>query len=113
MYNTKLTRKDVTNMYGGYVFRCGYCDLHYIMNGVERTGYNSGIYGWNWDCFTVNGVAITTGYRNMVGKAIPFEIIEKYTKIARDYMKDHWRVDHKQDFEQLRLDFTNELKNLI
>ena len=67
-------------------FRCGYCDLQYIMKGTEPQFYNSGVYGWNCDvyCDYKNDIAITTGYRNMTGKRIPDEILDKYTKVAKE-----------------------------
>ena len=67
------------------VFRCGYCDLQYIMIGKEANFYNSGVYGWNCDiyCDYANDIAITTGYRNMAGQTIPGEIIQKYSEAAK------------------------------
>lgn len=67
------------------VFRCGYCDLQYIMLGEEPNYYNSGVYGWNCDiyCDFSRDIAVTTGYRNMAGQMIPAEIIQKYSDTAK------------------------------
>lgn len=67
-------------------FCCGYCELQDIMKYREPTYYNSGIYGWNCDVYTdyKTDIAITTGYRNMTGRQIPAELIEKYSRIAKN-----------------------------
>lgn len=31
---------------------------------LKKTGYNSGCYGWNWDCYKTNKYNIIIGYRN-------------------------------------------------
>ena len=72
------------------VYRCGYCDLQYIMKYYEPKYYNSGIYGWNCDiyCDYKRDIAITTGYRNMAGRVIPNGLIEKYSDIAKEICKN-------------------------
>lgn len=74
------------------VYRCGYCDLQYIMRYTDPVYYNSGVYGWNCDvyCDYKRDIAITTGYRNMAGKMIPSELIKKYSDIAKEICKDTW-----------------------
>ena len=44
----------------------------------HTTAYTCGIYGWNFDLYDIDGVAITTGYRGMIGERIPSELIQKY-----------------------------------
>ena len=68
------------------VFRCGYCDLQYIFRYEDPVYYNCGVYGWNCDVYVDNkrDIAITTGYRNMRGKSIPAELLEKYSAIAKE-----------------------------
>ena len=41
------------------------------------------MYGWNFDVYDIDGVAITTGYRGMVGARIPSELISKYESKAK------------------------------
>lgn len=98
----KTTRKYIKNLYNN-VFQCGYCDLQYIMRGIEPTYYNCGVYGWNFDCYTNGGeIAITTGYRNMIGKRIPREIIEKYSKIAFE-INEYYKLDGNYDMMETRM----------
>lgn len=81
----ETTMKAIRNNYNK-VFRAGYCDLQYIYKYTDPQFYNHGIYGWNCDIYIdyKRDIAITTGYRNMAGVCIPFEIIEKYSNIAKE-----------------------------
>ena len=69
------------------VWRAGYCDLQRIFYTPDyaATYYNCGVYGWNCDLYTDfrHDAIITTGYRNMRGRQIPRELIEKYDKKAQ------------------------------
>lgn len=86
---TKTTIKAIHNAYDK-IFYCGYCELYDIMKYTEPQFYNAGVYGWNCDIYTDwrRGIAITTGYRNMVGTKIPDEIIKKYTEAAKKIVED-------------------------
>lgn len=85
------------------VYRCGYCDLDYIMRGTEPNYYNSGVYGWNCDvyCDFKRDIAITTGYRNMAGKRIPSELLEKHRKIAKHICENYWDKPYEEYTEAL------------
>ena len=110
------TIKNIRNNWAK-VFRCGYCDLQYIMRGTEPQYYNSGVYGWNCDiyCDFSRDIAVTTGYRNMAGMPIPGEIIKKYSKIAEEISNQHWGADYEKklaELEQNRQNFFAELDTL-
>ena len=107
----KATRKYITSLWHN-VYRAGYCDLQYIMHGVEPTYYNAGVYGWNWDAYTDHRTdsVITTGYRNMVGDPIPDALIEKYTERAKEIIKREFSErDSQEKLDALRRDFWREL----
>ena len=113
---TKTTMTHITNTYDN-VYRCGYCDLQYIMRYGEAQYYNSGVYGWNCDIYTdpSRSLAITTGYRNMRGRVIPSELIEKYSKVAKNIMKDAINATYdevKEALDQNKENFFNELANI-
>ena len=97
MAKIKTTNKYIKQVWK-HVYRCGYCDLQYIMRGDEPMYYNCGIYGWNYDvyCDYRRDIAITTGYRNMVGKSIPDGLIEKYTNIAKEICEDYWKKPYEE-----------------
>ena len=81
---TKTTMKHIINTYDN-VYCCGYCDLQYIMRGVEPQYYNCGVYG---------------------GQMIPKEIIDKYSKIAEELSKD-WTKSYDETFEALEANREN------
>lgn len=74
--------------YFKHVYRAGYCDLQYIMNGYEPTYYNAGVYGWNNDMYIdyPTDTIITTGYRNMRGERIPDYIVKAFTENAKNIL---------------------------
>ena len=99
------------------IWRCGYCDLQYIMKYQEPNYYNSGVYGWNCDvyCDFAKDVAVTTGYRNMAGRVIPNELIKKYSDIAKEICRSEWNKPYdeiKELLDQNRRKFFDELANI-
>lgn len=116
MSKIKTTNKYINQVWQN-VYRCGYCDLQYIMRGEDPVYYNCGVYGWNWDgyCDYKRNIAITTGYRNMTGKRIPSELIEKYTNIAKEICKDTWSKPYNEiqkALDENRENFFAELANI-
>lgn len=116
MSKIHTTIKYIKNVWGN-VWRCGYCDLQYIMRYEEPEYYNSGVYGWNCDiyCNHKYDVAITTGYRNMAGRVIPSELIKRYSDIAKDICKSEWNKSYsevKEKLDQNRENFFKELANI-
>ena len=56
----KLTRNNLNNK---PVIKVGYCDACYLLRGLDRVGYMSGVYGWNADVYDTGAAYIVTGYR--------------------------------------------------
>jgi len=95
------------------VWRCGYCDLQNILYGIDPEYYNSGVYGWNCDIYITEAGAFTTGYRNMRGERIPYDLIEKYDTEAREIIKGMWTDnEYRNKLNDLRARFYNELEQL-
>lgn len=112
----QTTIKNIKNLWNKK-FYCGYCDLQYIMRGEEPTYYNAGVYGWNCDiyCDYKRDIAITTGYRNMTGKRIPDELIEKYTNKAKKILENQWVKPYEEYMQELaknREEFFEELNKI-
>ena len=112
----RTTMKSIRNNWNK-VFKCGYCELQDIMKYHEPQYYNAGVYGWNCDIYVDYGkdIAITTGYRNMTGKDIPRELLNKYSEIARNIdtnLLERTFPEVKAEFEQNIENFFNELNNL-
>ena len=92
MAKFKTTRKAVVSMFPR-CYRVGYCDLQHLLHYVSPVAYTCGVYGWNFDVYTVNGAAITTGYRNMCGKSIPHDLIREYESKAREIV-NNWGISY-------------------
>lgn len=107
-----MTRKEIQNNFNK-VYSIGYCGMQYLLRYQNRIGYNSGVYGWNYDIFSIDGIAICTGYRNMPGKAIDYKTVNKYEKkaekIAQDITLDYNKT--KKKINNLLYKLMEELQN--
>lgn len=59
----KVTRKDINK---NNMVTLSYCQCQRVLNlfgGDYKIGYNSGVYGWNYDLYRIGDVDIVTGYR--------------------------------------------------
>lgn len=85
-------------------FYAGYCDLYYLMRFESIAFYTCGVYGWNFDVYAdyKHDMIICTGYRGMIGKRIPTEMIERYNNIVKD---------HDRRYREKEISF-DEMKNL-
>ena len=74
----------------------GYCDAQYMLMGITPDYYTAGVYGWNYDVYSIAGLTICTGYRGMVGKrAIGTSELEQIARAAagsdeRDAILAEW-----------------------
>lgn len=59
----KMTRNQIADLPVDKIVTAGYCDLEYLLSGIDPVGYNAGIYGWNYDVYIIGDVGILTGYR--------------------------------------------------
>ena len=99
------------------VFQTGYCALQDVLKGIEPDYYNTGVYGWNCDIYIdySRNIAITTGYRNMTGLLIPAEIINKYSEIAKNILKNQFIKPYdeiQKALEENRNNFFAEIEKL-
>lgn len=84
----RTTRKQVVAQ-SPRIVSAGYCSLSTLLSVTDPTAYTSGIYGWNFDVYKVDGLTICTGYRNMPGRTA--NNIRAYEEKARDIMSDYAR----------------------
>jgi hypothetical protein len=111
-----MTRKEINQNFNK-VFAVGYCDLQTLLCRCNRVGYNSGIYGWNYDVYALdNGnIAICTGYRSMPGKSIDYTLIKKYEDKARALLLTTTYTEYaktNKKLEKLIKQFIDELNTL-
>lgn len=87
------------------IYQCGYCDLQHLLF-MSADYYNAGIYGWNCDIYVLwyagERIAICTGYRNLKGKKIPYELIRQYDGEAKGIRE----ADLPMEEIMYRLDYT-------
>lgn len=84
----KTTAKAIRESYGKKI-AVSYCGMQYLLSNHAPIAYTCGVYGWNFDLYTVDGVNICTGYRGMVGKSVDYAVLREYEtkaeKISNDY----------------------------
>jgi len=75
----KTTAKAIKEGYHK-IISCGYCDLQSLLSYRSPTAYSAGVYGWNFDVYDIDGVAIATGYRGMPSKNsnVSYALIREY-----------------------------------
>ena len=98
----RTSKKDVTNKYSGYYYQIvvGYCDMQYLLSFQNKIGSNAGVYGWNYNIYAVNGVAICTGYRGMPGVSVDHKIITKYERKAEKIRRD-WSIPYEKQVKKI------------
>ena len=83
---------------GGVTLKIPYCDAQNLLEwNHSPVAYTCGVYGWNFDVYTVHGVTICTGYRGMVGKPVSHELTARYENAAEAI-----RYDREMDYEEKR-----------
>ena len=111
MEKTKTTAKAIKESYRK-CYSAGYCDLQFLLSRIEPLYYHAGVYGWDYDVYIIDDVAIFTGYRYPSSgiKHIPYEVAEKYDKYAKKIIDaNHVDANHGNKY-----DFVSDvLKNLI
>ena len=90
----RMTRADVRSFaraVGKPIFYTGYCELQSLVSRWKKIGYNSGVYGWNWDCFNFPDFVLVTGYRNLIGTRMKH--CKKFNELAFNIFESEEIVD--------------------
>lgn len=84
----------------------GYGELQALLRYHSPVAYTSGVYGWNFDIYEVNGLTICTGYRGMPGRRA--NNVRKYEQAAKDALERlNWR-EAEAEIERLLAEFCNQ-----
>lgn len=59
-----ITRKEVRDSSFTAVVLCDEIQSIAYLCGISPEYYNAGVYGWNWDLYDMDGVAVVGGYRS-------------------------------------------------
>lgn len=91
----------------------GYCDMQHLLQYESPIAYSSGVYGWNFDAYLVNGITICTGYRGMPKN---YRMADNW-RLVREYEKKAEKViysvsNYKDKIEIVRGYLTELLKKL-
>ncbi len=93
----KMTRNEIRKEFNK-IIEVGYCDLYYTLREYKKIGYNSGVYGWNYDVYMIDyNTCVLTGYRGYCGNIKPdYKTIDKYNKLEKKYVENGKRKDLKK-----------------
>ena len=106
----KTTRKEIKNkVASNYIWQVGYCGMQNLLYYKEAIAYTSGVYGWNFDLYEVDGIYFTTGYRNMIGKQVDYELLRKYEDQAKIVINTRGLYTYEEEKERIN----NLLKEFI
>ena len=96
----KTTRKEIKNkVASNYIWQVGYCDMQFLLYYKSAIAYTSGFYGWNFDLYEVDGIYFTTGYRNMIGKQVDYELLRKYEQQAEEIIDSRGKYTYEEKQE--------------
>lgn len=67
------------------IISVGYCELQNLLSYESPVAYNKGRYGWNFDVYDIDGVAIVTGYRHLPEKNsnTSYDLVKEYESRAQ------------------------------
>lgn len=82
----------------------GYCDLHSLLSYEKSVAYSCGLYGWNFDVYDIDGVAICTGYRGMPSKneRKDYKLMREYEEKSQGKTAEETRALIKEYIEKAR-----------
>lgn len=58
-----ITRKEVNRIFDTVIF-CDEITNIAALCGISPEYYNAGSFGWNWDLYDIDGIAVVGGYRS-------------------------------------------------
>ena len=80
----KMTRNDVKRMAYDNIY---YTDMNsQVFKYFDKIGYNSGVYGWNYDVYEYGRYVLLVGYR--VPSFATYESTEEVEKVANKRLKE-------------------------
>lgn len=88
----KVTEKEIRNSFTDVV-KIGYCNAQNLLICENPFAYTCGYSGWKADFYDCGVTCISTGYAP-IGKAVPYEVVQKY---------DHKAEKNYIDFQQNKI----------
>jgi len=110
MDKIRVKRKDIN---ARETIALNYCELQTLFRSESPIAYIAGIYGWDCDIYTVEGIDIATGYRT-IGTRPPQAIIDRYKNEIKEIEKIKSCEESEKAYKNALINFTNEAyKNII
>lgn len=86
---------------GEKVYSTGYCEMQNLLHYEEPIAYTSGVYGWNYDVYKVDGIIICTGYRGMPGQRLDVDKVREAEEKAEKLIYNHKAININ-NFQKLK-----------
>ena len=80
MQTRRITQKEIKANFNRII---SVADIEFVFLFQKRFAYNSGVNGWNFDCFEINGNCFCKGYRT-IGEKPKFDILKEYEQKAKN-----------------------------
>jgi hypothetical protein len=87
----KATNKEIKQGYHT-IIQVGYCAIQRLLRHESPVAYTCGHYGWNYDVYDIDGIAIVTGYRGMPGIQADYNLTLEYEAKAEGVDHDGCRA---------------------
>ena len=101
----KTTSKEIKNNYFT-IISAGYCELQSLLSCENPIAYSKGVYGWKFDLYDFDGVAICTGYMKPAPKNSKndYSIVKKYEKLSQGKTKEEKRELITQFINEMQIE---------
>lgn len=99
----KVTRNDI-NTNNMVALSSNQCQMVLDLFASEyKAGYNTGVYGWNYDLYEINGVDIVVGYRvpykSFENKEVKRELIALENELGKSFDYSNYEEYKKRFLE--------------
>lgn len=101
----KITRNDIDK---NNMVTLSYCQCQKVLNlfGEDfKIGYNSGVYGWNFDLYRIHEWSIVTGYRVPYKKYNNQDLKKKLIALDNKIKETHTWVEYEENKQKYFREF--------
>lgn len=110
MAKKEITSKCLKTLYKNNIVRVPDGSCQRLFKLTEPEFYHAGIYGWDYDVYTVGGYAIITGYRTFKCRMIDYDVCKAYDTEAAQILHDSITAEEaKRKLDKLIQKFIEEV----
>lgn len=112
----KISKSQMGKLYKGKIISTGYCNLQFLLNGIDPLYYSTRREGWACDYYKIpRGIIVCTGYDPIEKGAshISYDFARKYDEAAQKicYETYDWQ-ERKRRLDALLEDFAGDVEQL-